>query len=34
VKLPWSRLEKFALGVRKKSGEPKMYENFEAMTKV
>ena len=34
VKLPWSRLEKFAHGVRKKSGEPRLYENFESMTKV
>ena len=34
VKLPWSRLEKFAHGVRKKSGEPRLYENSESMTKV
>tara|TARA_B100000035_G_scaffold297713_1_gene290745 strand:- start:109 stop:471 length:363 start_codon:yes stop_codon:yes gene_type:complete len=33
VKLPWSRLESFALGVRKKAGEPRLYENFEAMAK-
>ena len=31
VKLPWSRLGNFAVGVREAAGEPRLYENFEAM---
>ena len=34
VKLPWSRLENFAIGIRKTSGESRLYENFEAMAKI
>ena len=33
VKLPWSRLGNFAVGVREAAGEPRLYENFEAMAK-
>ena len=33
IKLPWSRLSGFAIGVRNATGEPRLYENFEAMAK-
>ena len=33
VKLPWSRLSGFAMGVRDAAEEPRLYENFEAMAK-
>ena len=33
IKLPWSRLSGFAIGVRNAAGEPRLYENFEAMAK-
>ena len=33
IKLPWSRLSGFAIGVRKAAEEPRLYENFEAMAK-
>ena len=33
IKLPWSRLSGFAIGVRNSAGEPRLYENFEAMAK-
>jgi hypothetical protein len=34
VRLVWDRVSGFALGVREQSGEPRMYENFEAMAKA
>lgn len=30
----WDRIKGFALGEREQSGEPRMYENFEAMAKA
>jgi len=30
----WDRIKGFALGVREQSGEPRIYENFEAMAKA
>ena len=32
--LPWKRLKNFAKGVRHKSGEKRLDENFEAMAKI
>ena len=34
VAMVWDRVKGFALGVRQESGEPRIYENFEAMAKV
>jgi hypothetical protein len=34
ISLVWDRIKGFALGVREQSGEPRMYENFEAMAKA
>ena len=34
VRVRWNHLENFAKGLREKMGEPKMYENFEAMARV
>jgi hypothetical protein len=34
VRLVWDRIEGFALGVREQLGNPKIYENFEAMAKT
>lgn len=34
VRLVWDRVSGFALGVREQSGEPRLYENFEAMAKA
>jgi hypothetical protein len=33
VNLVWNRIEGFALGWREQTGEPRMYENFEALAK-
>ena len=30
----WNRIKGFALGLREEMGEPKLYENFEAMAKA
>lgn len=32
--LVWERIKGFALGQRERSGEPRIYENFEAMAKA
>ena len=34
IGLVWDRIKGFALGVREQSGEPGIYENFEAMAKA
>jgi len=34
VGLVWDRIKGFALGVREQTGEPRIYENFEAMAKA
>lgn len=34
VSLVWDRIKGFALGLREQSGEPRIYENFEAMAKA
>jgi len=34
VHLVWDRIKGFALGLRDQTGEPRMYENFEAMAKA
>ena len=34
IRLVWDRIEGFALGVREQVGNPKIYENFEAMAKA
>ena len=34
LELPWRRLKNFAKGVRHKSGEKRLYENFEGMAKT
>ena len=34
VSLVWDRIKGFALGWREQTGEPRMYENFEAMAKA
>jgi hypothetical protein len=34
VTLVWDRVKGFALGWREQTGEPRMYENFEAMAKA
>lgn len=33
VAMVWNRIKGFALGMRKEAGEPRLYENFEAMAK-
>jgi len=32
--LVWDRVKGFALGQREESGEPRIYENFEALAKA
>jgi len=34
VSMVWDRVKGYALGVRQVSGEPRLYENFEAMAKA
>ena len=34
VAMVWDRVKGYALGVRQVSGEPRLYENFEAMAKA
>ena len=34
VALVWDRIKGFALGWREQTGEPRLYENFEAMAKA
>ena len=34
VSLVWDRIKGYALGLREQVGEPRMYENFEAMAKA
>jgi len=34
VGLVWDRIKGFALGCREQTGEPRVYENFEAMAKA
>lgn len=34
VYLVWDRVMGFAIGVREQTGEPRMYENFEALAKA
>lgn len=34
VSMVWDRIKGFALGVRQAAGEPRLYENFEAMAKA
>jgi len=34
IDLVWDRIKGFALGVREQTGEPRIYENFEAMAKA
>jgi hypothetical protein len=34
IDVVWNRVKGFALGFRKATGEPRMYENFEAMAKA
>jgi hypothetical protein len=34
VTLVWDRIKGFALGAREQTGEPRIYENFEAMAKA
>jgi hypothetical protein len=34
IGLVWDRIKGFALGCREQTGEPRMYENFEAMAKA
>ena len=34
VNLVWDRIKGFALGMREQVGEPRLYENFEAMAKA
>lgn len=34
IGLVWDRIKGFALGWREQTGEPRMYENFEAMAKA
>ena len=34
VALVWDRMKGFVLGVREEMGEPRIYENFEAMAKA
>lgn len=34
VSMVWERIKGFALGLREAAGEPRLYENFEAMAKA
>lgn len=34
VSMVWERIKGFALGLREVAGEPRLYENFEAMAKA
>ena len=34
VDMVWDRIKNFALGIRDKSGNPRIYEHFEALAKV
>jgi hypothetical protein len=34
VSMVWNRIKGFALGVRQEAGEPRLYENFEAVAKA
>lgn len=34
VAMVWDRVKGFALGIRQVAGEPRLYENFEAMSKA
>jgi hypothetical protein len=34
VHLVWSRIEKILLGLREEAGEPRLYENFEALARA
>ena len=34
IAMVWDSVKGFALGVRQESGEPRIYDNFEAMAKV
>ena len=34
IDLVWDRIKGFAFGVREQTGEPRIYENFEAMAKA
>jgi len=34
VAMVWDRIKNYALGIRERTGEPKIYEHFEALAKV